>query len=102
MSPSNLFGSFDDTLKFLFEISPQSRSCSSVSSTRGGDAFSVLKVNPKRLCPKAGSVVVDDAKAGSVVVDDAKAGSVVVDDAKAGSVVVDDAKAGSVVVDVTV
>ena len=92
LSPSNPFGSSDPTLKFLFEISPQSRSRFSVSSTRGGDAFSVLKVNPKRLCPKAGSVVVvDDAKAGSVVVvDDAKAGSVVVvDDAKAGSVVVD-------------
>ena len=72
-------------------MSSQSRSCSSVSSTREGEAFSLVTVKPKRLCPKAGSVVVvDDAKAGSVVVvDDAKAGSVVVvDDAKAGSVVV--------------
>ncbi len=81
LSPSNPFGSFDDTSKFLSDTSSQSRSCSSVSSTRrGAGAFVVLKVNPSGLCANVGSVVVEDANAGSVVVEDANAGSVVVEE----------------------
>ena len=51
-----------DTLKFFSETYLQSRSCSSVSSTKEGLAFSLVTVKPIRLCPKAGSVVVDEVK----------------------------------------
>ena len=51
-----------DTLKFFSETYLQSRPCSSVSSTKEGLAFSLVTVKPIRLCPKTGSVVVDEVK----------------------------------------